>query len=1226
MASAPIAHAATSNASVTPSTHNDVSPPLRSIPPATQDTRQHEGPAHRHSGRQLPSTGTTAASAVVATATPSLNSSFEGVGQGFIGPQGTFTVNSAPPDSNGAVGPNHFVEIVNSGFAVFNKSGTPVYGPVATNTLWSGFGGLCQTDNDGDATVKYDQFADRWVIQQLAITGVTTTFYICVAVSTTPDPTGSYYRYQFPFANFPDYPKLSVWPDGYYLSINQFNSSGTTFLGPWVGAMDRSSMLSGAPASIQSFTLGATYSSLLASDVDGATPPPASSPAYFLSLDISSLDFWRMHVDWANSGNSWLGTSSTDAAPTQLAVSSYSTACGGVSCVPQAGTRTTLDALDDRLMYRVAYRKFGDHEVLLANHSVNAGGHAGVRWYELRGPGTTPSIYQSGTYAPDSSYRWMGSLAMDHAGDIGLGFSVSSSSINPQIHYTGRVPTDPPGTMGGDQTIINGTGSQNSRLHRWGDYTSMAVDPSDDCTFWYTNEYLSNYGSFNWQTRIGTFKFPNCSATPSDFGISASNASAPQGGSGTSTVSTSVTAGSAQSIQLTANNLPPNTAATFSPNPVLAGQSSTLTLSPSPTTATGAYTLSVSGTESGSNATHSTTTTLTVTASDFSVSANPSSLSIGQGSSGTSTIGTAVTAGAAQNVSLSASVTPASSAISVSFNPTSVMAGSSSTMTVSVGGSVATGNYTITVTGTGATGAVHSTNVALTVTTPPPSDFSISATNASAPQGGSGTSTVSTGVTSGAAQTVRLSIGSLPTAVAANFNPSSVTAGNSSTLTLSVGFGAAAGTYTVTVTGTSASATHSTNLTLTVTSSDFTISASPSSLAIAQGSSGKSTINTATSSGVPQTVNLSTGTPPSGITAALNPTSVSSGGSSTLTVTVGSTMPTGTYTVTVNGAGQTASHSTNVTVNVVTPNPVVNGGFETGDLSGWTNATPSHSATVVGSSVTAPHSGNYSAQLGTTTPYNGNSTITQTVAIPSGNSRLTFWYQPHCPDTITYDQIQMQIQNTSGSVLATVLNVCSNTGAWTSASYDTTPYAGTSVVLWFNDHDDGYPGDPTYFFLDDVAINPYTPAPNVVQNPGFETGNFNGWTVATPGHAPVVVTSPVHSGSYAAQLGTTTAYNGNSTLTQTINVPTGSPTLTFWYQPHCPDTLTYDQIQMQVQNTSGTVLATVLNVCSNTGVWTQVTFDMTPYAGTTVMLWFNDHDDGYSTDPTYFYLDDVSVS
>jgi hypothetical protein len=264
---------------------------------------------------------------------------------------------------------------------------------------------------------------------------------------------------------------------------------------------------------------------------------------------------------------------------------------------------------------------------------------------------------------------------------------------------------------------------------------------------------------------------------------------------------------------------------------------------------------------------------------------------------------------------------------------------------------------------------------------------------------------------------------------------------------------------------------HTATLTLTVTSSNFTISASPSSLAVGQGSSGKSTINTATSSGVAQNVSLSTGTLPVGVTAVFSPASVTSGGSSTMTVTVASTTPTGTYTIVVNGTGQSANHSTSVTVNVVTPNPVVNGGFETGDLSGWTSATPSHPATVVGSGVAAPHGGSYSAQLGTTTPYNGNSTITQTVTIPSGSSRLTFWYQPHCPDTLTYDQIQMQIQNTSGSVLATLLNVCSNTGTWTSVSYDTSAYAGTSVVLWFNDHDDGYAGDATYFYLDDVSVS-----------------------------------------------------------------------------------------------------------------------------------------------------------
>ena len=209
-------------------------------------------------------------------------------------------------------------------------------------------------------------------------------------------------------------------------------------------------------------------------------------------------------------------------------------------------------------------------------------------------------------------------------------------------------------------------------------------------------------------------------------------------------------------------------------------------------------------------------------------------------------------------------------------------------------------------------------------------------------------------------------------------------------------------------------------------------------------------------------------------------------------------------------------------------------------------------------------------------------------------------------------------------MLATVLNVCSNSGAWTSVTYDTSTLAGQTVVLWFNDHDDGYASDPTYFLLDDVAVSSYTPAPSVVANGGFETGSLSGWS-PSGAFSPVVSTTP-HSGSYSARVGSTSAVNGNSTLTQTVAVPAGTSALTFWYQPHCPDTLTYDQIQMQIRNTAGATLATVLNVCSNSGAWTQVSSNTSAYAGQTVVLWFNDHDDGYPSDPTYFLLDDVAVS
>ena len=168
-------------------------------------------------------------------------------------------------------------------------------------------------------------------------------------------------------------------------------------------------------------------------------------------------------------------------------------------------------------MTRLAYRNFGDHESLVVNHSVATGafnlGPVGVRWYELRNPAGTPNVYQQGTYAPDSTNRWMGSIAMDQAGNIGLGYSASSSSVRPSLRYTGHLTTDPLGVMGqGEGSLQAGSGSQLPNLGRWGDYSSITIDPSDDCTFWYAGEYLKTDGTWNWSTRIGSFRFPGCGA------------------------------------------------------------------------------------------------------------------------------------------------------------------------------------------------------------------------------------------------------------------------------------------------------------------------------------------------------------------------------------------------------------------------------------------------------------------------------------------------------------------------------------------------------------------------------------------------------------------------------------------------------------------------------------------------------------------------------------------
>src|SRR5438270_748284 len=471
--------------------HHDTSPPLRSIGPS-------HTPSRTYPAKPVPQRGLTsgkasaaglahAARPATALTIPSTSTDFEGVGQGFSGPQGSFTVNSAPPDTVGAVGPSNYVQVVNSDFAVFNKTGGTLYGPVQTNTLWSGFGGLCQSDNDGDGTVVYDRAANRWVIAQFAITGATTTFYQCVAVSTSGDPTGSYYRYSFSYSSFPDYPKMGVWPDAYYTTFNLFNSTGTTFLGGLVAAYNRSAMLTGAAATQQTFNVGTAYGGLPPANVDSSTLPASGTAEWIVSLGAAAnqLAFWKFHVDWTTPANSTL------TGPTTLATQAFSQLCGGGTCVPQSGTTQQLDSLADRLMFRLAYRNFGDHESLVVDHSVVSGSGGGARWYELRPSGGALSIYQQGTYAPDSSYRWMGSIAMDGSGDVGLGFSLSSSSLHPAIHYTGRLSGDALGTMSqGEASIIDGAGSQSGQsLSRWGDYSAMTVDPADDCTFWYTNEY-----------------------------------------------------------------------------------------------------------------------------------------------------------------------------------------------------------------------------------------------------------------------------------------------------------------------------------------------------------------------------------------------------------------------------------------------------------------------------------------------------------------------------------------------------------------------------------------------------------------------------------------------------------------------------------------------------------------------------------------------------------------
>jgi hypothetical protein len=487
----------------------DVSPPLREmhlLRPAYRNPRDEplaKLPQRGKAGasRDLPDTALQKFAGPLLIPTPSQN--FDGM----INYWGYY-----PPDTNGDVGPNHYVQTVNDGFQIFSKTGQSLYGPVNLNTLWQGFGGQCEIENAGDPIGLYDGLADRWLLSQFTIDGPP--YYQCVAVSTSPDPTGSYYRYAFPSSAslFGDYPHFGVWPDAYYMTTNEFfaENSPEGFAGAGHFAFERAAMLAGNPsARAVYFHLAPPHGGLLPSDLDGPAPP-AGSPNYFVEFTdngaTDTLDIYRFHVDWTTP------SSSTFTGPTSLVVAQFNS---NVSSAPQPGTSLTLDTLSDRLMYRLAYRNLGDHEALVANHTVaGASNQAGVRWYELRGLSTTPTVFQQGTFAPDSDFRWMGSAAMDQAGNIGLGYSISSNTRYPSVRYTGRLVTDPPGTLPqGEGTFVDGTGSQTGTAQRWGDYSSISVDPVDDCTFWYTTEYYQNTGERNWRTRIGSFKFPNCNPT-----------------------------------------------------------------------------------------------------------------------------------------------------------------------------------------------------------------------------------------------------------------------------------------------------------------------------------------------------------------------------------------------------------------------------------------------------------------------------------------------------------------------------------------------------------------------------------------------------------------------------------------------------------------------------------------------------------------------------------------
>jgi hypothetical protein len=514
-----------------------------------------------------------------------LAENFDGLGAGFGGPDKVTNFRN-PSDNSLAVGPNHIVQIVNSRLAVYSKkgvryekSGTVLYGDVPTNTIFSGFGGVCEARNNGDAVVRYDQLAGRWLIVipifsriapgqygengkapvpgvpavpgrralpgQAAAPGPAVappanppqppapagrgrsqtpgqpanqpppqgTYAMCYAVSASDDPLGAYYRYAFERTLFPDYPRPAIWPDGYYVPT----STGDDVIQKHVCIADRTKMLAGQPATEQCIVIdGVNF--LNNADVDGQQLPPAGAPNIMMAaggtqlkkiLSDDGIYAWKVHVDWAKPANT------NASGPTKINVAPYNYLCGGqlTNCVPQPETERRLDVQGDKIMQRLVYRRVGNHESIVAAHSIaTKSGAGGVRWYEFRlDKKREPQLYQQGTYAPDDFYRWMPSIAMDKKGNIGVGYSFGGTPNFAGQRFAARLEKDPKGTLSLHETVlVDGEASQTTTL-RWEDYTTTAMDPSDDCTFWYVGDYLKKGGT-SYSTRIGSFRLPGCKA------------------------------------------------------------------------------------------------------------------------------------------------------------------------------------------------------------------------------------------------------------------------------------------------------------------------------------------------------------------------------------------------------------------------------------------------------------------------------------------------------------------------------------------------------------------------------------------------------------------------------------------------------------------------------------------------------------------------------------------
>ena len=419
-------------------------------------------------------------------------------------------------DATGAVGTTQYLQLVNNQYTIYDKgTGAVIAGPIAENALWATFGGSCQTSNNGDGTVMYDQLANVWVLQHHAVpTGGP--YENCIAVSTSSDATGTYHLYDFSLTlQYPDKPRIGLWPDAYYVTQDVLDPTTKVFIRSQACALDRTAMLAGTFAHQICFQGSISLPTFVTTTLDGQTPPAVGEPAFIWQLDQrpnqgkNNLNSFLFHVDWVNP------TNSTMTGPVANALPAYTDACNSFKpCVPEPGTTNLLQAWGDRLIGRVTYRNFGTYESVVMTHAVTQGigtaAHSAIRWYEYRTP-LTPTLSQSGTYSPDTTtWRWIPNIAQDQFGDIAVGYNVAGPSVNPGLRYAGRIPTAHVGSLGAEITLINGGGVQNATNKSWSSFGGMALDPVDDCTFWMTGEYYATSSLEGWSTRIASFRFPSC--------------------------------------------------------------------------------------------------------------------------------------------------------------------------------------------------------------------------------------------------------------------------------------------------------------------------------------------------------------------------------------------------------------------------------------------------------------------------------------------------------------------------------------------------------------------------------------------------------------------------------------------------------------------------------------------------------------------------------------------